>query len=96
MPSGNIETVTFKINLYTQWLSDYGYTQDKYATPSDNYKPTHPVAVSSQKSSDNINTVPEIIKLIYPLAISINASSGNINIVPEICTYTPISIPLKL
>ena len=36
MPSGNIETVTFKINLYTQWLSDYGYTQDKYATPSDN------------------------------------------------------------
>ena len=25
MPSGNINTVTFKINLYTQWLSEYGY-----------------------------------------------------------------------
>ena len=25
IPSGYIETVTFKINLYVQWLSEYGY-----------------------------------------------------------------------
>ena len=36
MPSGNINTVTFKINLYAHWLSKYGYNRDTYATPSDN------------------------------------------------------------
>ena len=36
MPSGNINTITFKINLYTQWLSEYGYNRDTYATPSGN------------------------------------------------------------
>ena len=36
MPSGNTETVTFKINLYTQWLSDYSYNRDTYPTPSGN------------------------------------------------------------
>ena len=36
MPSGNIKTVTFKINLYAQWLSEYGYNRDTYATPSGN------------------------------------------------------------
>ena len=46
------------------------------------------MAVSSQTPSGNINTVPEITKLLHPVAISINASSGNINIVLEIYTYT--------
>ena len=36
MPFGNIKTVTFKINLYSKWLSEYGYTCDTYATPSGN------------------------------------------------------------
>ena len=36
MPSGNIKTVTFKINLYALWLSEYGYNRDTYATPSSN------------------------------------------------------------
>ena len=36
MPSGNIKTVTFKISLYVQWLSEYGYNRDTYATPSGN------------------------------------------------------------
>ena len=36
MPSGNIKTVTFKINLYAQCLSEYGYNRDTYATPSGN------------------------------------------------------------
>ena len=36
MPSGNINTVTFKIHLYAQWLSEYGYNRDTYTTPSDN------------------------------------------------------------
>ena len=36
MPSGNNKTVTFKINLYAQWLSEYGYNRDTYATPSAN------------------------------------------------------------
>ena len=30
MPSGNINTVTFKINLYAQWLSEYGYNRETY------------------------------------------------------------------
>ena len=33
MSSGNINTVTFKINLYAQWLSEYGYNRDTYAAP---------------------------------------------------------------
>ena len=36
MPSGNIKTVTFKINLYAHLLSEYGYNRDAYATPSGN------------------------------------------------------------
>ena len=36
MPSGNINTVTFKINLYAQWLSEYGYNRDTYAMPTGN------------------------------------------------------------
>ena len=36
MPFGNIKTVTFKINLYSKWLSEYGYTCDTYAMPSGN------------------------------------------------------------
>ena len=36
MPSGNIKTVTFKINLYAHWLSEYGYNRDTYTTPSGN------------------------------------------------------------
>ena len=36
MPSGYIETVTFKINLYVQWLSEYGYNRDTYAMPCGN------------------------------------------------------------
>ena len=36
MPSGNIKTVTFKTNVYTQWLSEYGYNRDTYAAPSGN------------------------------------------------------------
>ena len=46
------------------------------------------MAVSSQMPCENINAVPEIIKLLRPVSISINGSSGNINIVPEIYTYT--------
>ena len=34
MSSGNINTVTFKINVYAQWLSEYGYNRDTYDTPS--------------------------------------------------------------
>ena len=34
MPSGNIKTVTFKIDLYAQWLSEYGYNGNTYTTPS--------------------------------------------------------------
>ena len=63
MPSGNINTVTFKINLYAQWLSEYGYNRDTYAMPtgninivSRNMNPDakwlshhiHPVAISMQ------------------------------------------------
>ena len=33
MPSGNINTVTLKINTYAQWLSGYRYNRDGYATP---------------------------------------------------------------
>ena len=76
MPSGNIKTVTFKINLYAQWLSEYGYNRDTYAMASGNInigsrniKPTRSVAVSSQTPSGNINVVSEIIKLIRPVAI---------------------------
>ena len=47
------------------------------------------MAVSLQTPGGNINSVPEIIKLILPVAISIYASSGNINVVLEIYTYTP-------
>ena len=36
MSCGNINTVTFKVNLYTQWLSEYGQNRDTYATPSGN------------------------------------------------------------
>ena len=36
MPGGNINTVTFKINLYAQWLSEYGCNRDTYATRSGN------------------------------------------------------------
>ena len=36
MPNGNIKTVTFEINLYAQWLPEYGYNRDTYATPSGN------------------------------------------------------------
>ena len=36
MPSGNIKTVTFKTNLYVQWLSEYDYNRDTYAKPSNN------------------------------------------------------------
>ena len=36
MPSGNIKTLTFKINLYSQWLSEYDYNRNAYATPSGN------------------------------------------------------------
>ena len=36
MPSGNINTVTLKINLYAQWLSEYGYNRDTHATLSGN------------------------------------------------------------
>ena len=36
MPSGNISTITLKINLYAQWLSEYGHNRETYATPSDN------------------------------------------------------------
>ena len=71
MPSGNIKTVTFKINL-----SEYGYNRDTYAMASGNInigsrniKPTRSVAVSSQTPSGNINAVSEIIKLIRPVAI---------------------------
>ena len=63
MPNGNINTVTFKINLYAQWLSEYGYNRDTYAMPtgsinivSRNMNPDaqwlshhiHPVAISMQ------------------------------------------------
>ena len=63
MPSGNIKTVTFKINLYAQWLSEHGYNRDTYATPSGNINigsrninphaqwlshHKHPVAISVQ------------------------------------------------
>ena len=34
MPSGNNKTVTFKTNLYAQWLYEYGYNRDTYATHS--------------------------------------------------------------
>ena len=53
MSIGNIKTVTFKINLYAQWISEYGYNRDT-------------VAVSSHTPSGNINAVPEIIKLMCP------------------------------
>ena len=47
MPSGNIKTVTFKINLYAQWLSEYGYNQDTcYAQWLSHHK--GPVAISMQ------------------------------------------------
>ena len=36
MSTGNINRTTFKINLYAQWLSEYGYNRDTYATPSGN------------------------------------------------------------
>ena len=37
MPGGSIKTVTLKINLYAQWLPEYGcYNRDTYATPSGN------------------------------------------------------------
>ena len=36
MPSGNINTVTFKINLYALWLSEYSHNRDTCAMTSDN------------------------------------------------------------
>ena len=36
MPNGNIKAVTFEINFYAQWLPEYGYNRDIYATPSGN------------------------------------------------------------
>ena len=36
MPNGNIKAVTFEMNLYAQWLPEYGYNRDTYATPSGN------------------------------------------------------------
>ena len=36
MPSGNINTVTFKINLYAQWLFEADHNQITYAIPSGN------------------------------------------------------------
>ena len=63
MPIGNIKTVTFKINLYAQWISEDGYNRDTYATPSGNINIAsrntnlhaqwlshhiHPVAISMQ------------------------------------------------
>ena len=36
MSSGNINTVTFKINIYAQWLSESGHNRETYAKPSGN------------------------------------------------------------
>ena len=36
MSSGNINTVTIKINIYAQWLSESGHNRDTYAKPSGN------------------------------------------------------------
>ena len=36
MPSGNINTVTFKIKLYAQWLFEADHNQIRYAIPSGN------------------------------------------------------------
>ena len=53
MPSGNINTVLLKANLYAKWLSS-GYINSPYK-----YEPIHPVAVSFYTPSGI--TVPEII-----------------------------------
>ena len=79
MPSGNIKTVIFKINFYAQWLSEYGYNRDTYATPSGN------INIGSRNINLHVQWVSHQKRLV---AVSINASSGNINIVLEIYTYT--------
>ena len=58
--------VTFKMNLYAQWLSEYGDNWDLCTTPSGNINTVSrnihtPMAVSLHTASGNINTVPEII-----------------------------------
>ena len=86
MPSGIINTITFKINLYTQWSSKYGHNRDTYVSPSGNINTVsrniNPHAVSLHALSGNNSAVPEIIN-------SIQVPSGNINIVLEIYKYTP-------
>ena len=66
-PSGNINTVTFEINLYAQWLSEYGRNWDAYAMFSGNInmvpeiiKPISLVAISIHTPNGNINVVLEI------------------------------------
>ena len=54
MASGSIDTVQLKINLYTQWLSEYSCNQNIYTyaqwlyynTNPWKYKPTRPMAIS--------------------------------------------------
>ena len=60
MPGGNINTVTFKTNLYAQWLSEYGYNRDKYATPSGNIN-TDSEIINSYAQWLSQNTCPVAI-----------------------------------
>ena len=74
--------MTFKINLYAQWLSKYVYNRDTYATPSGNInavpeiiKLMRAVAISINAPSGNINIVP--INLTYMLSDNLNTCAIN-------------------
>ena len=99
MPSGNINnTITFKINLYAQWLSEYGHNRDTYSTPSGNINTVsrsinphaqRPVAISIHVPSGNINIVLEIYTNLNTAEIEkhIHTPSGRFNTVPINLTY---------
>ena len=63
MPSGNINTVPIKTNLYAKWLPQYTRPVATliYQYSPLKYKPIRPVTASLDTPSGNINTVPETI-----------------------------------
>ena len=83
IPSGNINTVTLKINLYAQWLSEYAFNRDTYATTSGNII-TVPEIInpSAQWLSQYMSPVAILTQslkytLIHPVAVSILLKSRN-------------------
>ena len=99
IPSGNVNnTITFKINLYAQWLSEYGHNRDTYSTLSRNINTfsrsinphaQRPVAISIHVPSSNMNIVLEIYTNLNTAEIEkhIQTPSGHFNMIPINLTY---------